>query len=306
MKELIPIQKVSARFKNTLKSIQYGTVISSFSKVLNIMTPMGVFTLQESSVPFSPLSLVLEDSILLKEIGIKPNDKIKITETEISCNGIFFSFEDATVIDTVLHPSLPERDEIKLSPFYIDNLRKKLMEYRGTADAGGLMDISNHMEIINGILVFCDMPSDDPLLNYFRSKLEGSIVISTDFAERLASLIGLGFGLTPSCDDFLVGLLSTMAFWRKGFPNLEQLWNHLIEEIRPSLAKTTPVSSAFLDAALTSQFSEMILNFYLDCNHADEIIRRKNIEQIASIGHSSGIDSLNGINFGFKLISSLH
>jgi len=306
MKELIPIQKVSARFKNSLKSVQYGTVISSFSKVLNIMTPMGVFTLQESSVPFSPLSLVLEDSRRLKEIGIKPNDKIEITETEISCNGICFSFEDATVIDTVLHPSLPERDKIKLLPFYIDNLREKLMEYRGTADAGGLKDISNHMEIINGILVFNDMPSDDPLLNYIRSKLEGSLVISTDFAESLASLIGLGFGLTPSCDDFLVGLLSTMAFCREGFSHLEQFRNHLIEEIRPSLAKTTSVSSAFLDAALTSQFSEMILNFYLDCNHTDEIIRRKNIEKIASIGHSSGIDSLNGINFGFKLIFSLH
>jgi hypothetical protein len=65
------------------------------------------------------------------------------------------------------------------------------------------------------------------------------------------------------------------------------------------------VSSAFLDAALFSDFSEIILNFYLDFNHTDEIIRMKNIQQIASIGHSSGIDSLNGINFGFKLISSL-
>lgn len=305
MNALISIKNISERFHNARKSTQYGTVISSFSKVVNIMTPMGVFTLQESSVPFSPLSLVLEDSIFIQEFGIKPNDIFEITETKISCRGISFSFENASVIDTVLHPYSPEHNEINILPWYIDTLSEKLMEYRDTASAGGLLDISNHMKIVNGHLVFRVMTSENTLLNYFQSKVEGHLVLSRQMATSIASVIGLGFGLTPSCDDFIVGLLSTFAFWGKESSDLEQFRDYLTEEIRSKLLSTTPVSSAFLDAALYSNFSEIILNFYLDFNHADKVIRMKNIQQIASIGHSSGIDSLNGINFGLKLISSL-
>jgi hypothetical protein len=304
MNKRIQISKVSERFHNALNNLHRGTVISTFSKVVNVMTPAGVFTLQESSVPFTPLSLVLEDSISLKELGITPNDLIKINETEMSCNDLTFSFEKAVIIDTMLHPSSPRCDEIQLS-CYIDSISDKLMEYRSTANAGGLMDISNHMEVIEGILVFRGMKSENALLNYFQSKIEGHFVLSIEMARSLASVIGLGFGLTPSCDDFLVGSLSTLSFFNSESSKLEQFRHDLIEEIRARLAKTTPISSAFLDAALSQEFSEMILNFYRDCDHSDKNIRRTNIEQIASTGHSSGIDSLNGINFGFKLISSL-
>lgn len=305
MNDLVHIKKISTRFHHALKSIQDGTVFSSFSKVINILTPMGVFTLQESSVAFSPLSIILEDSRFLGEFGIKPNDKIIVNQTNISCKGITFSFEDASVIDPILHPYTLMHDEIQLLPWYIDTITEKLMEYKDTAGAGGLLDISNHMEIVEGILVFRHMTSENALLNYFQSKVEGYLALSANMATKLASVIGLGFGLTPSCDDFLVGLLSTLAFLEKESPGLEQFREYLIEEIRPRLHATTPVSSAFLDAALSSNFSEMFLNFYLDFTHADEDLRRKNIEQIASLGHSSGIDSLNGMNFGFKLISSI-
>lgn len=304
MNKLIQISKVSERFHNAIGNIHRGTVISTFSKVVNMMTPVGVFTLQESSVPFSPLSLVLEDSISLKELGIKPNDHIEINETEISFSGLTLSFEKAAVIGTVLHPLSSTRDEEQRS-WYIGNISEKLTEYRTTANAGGLMDISNHMEVIEGILVFRDMKKDSALLNYFQSKVEGHFVLSIEMARSLASVIGLGFGLTPSCDDFLVGFLSTLSFFSTESPKLEQFRHDLIEEIRAKLATTTPISSAFLDAALSQEFSEKILSFYRDCNHTDKEIRRTNIEQIASTGHSSGIDSLNGINFGFKLISTL-
>jgi len=304
MNKLIQISKVSERFHNAIDNIHRGTVISTFSKVVNIITPVGVFTLQESSVPFTPLSLVLEDSISLKGLGIKPNDHIEINETEISCNDLTLSFEKAVVIDTVLHPLSPTRDEEQRS-WYIGRISEKLIEYRSTANAGGLMDISNHMEVIEGILVFRGMKNESALLNYFQSKVEGHFVLSIEMARSLASVIGLGFGLTPSCDDFLVGFLSTLSFFSTESSKLEQFRHDLIEEIRVKLATTTPISSAFLDAALSREFSEKILNFYRDCTHTDIDIRRMNIEQIASTGHSSGIDSLNGINFGFKLISSL-
>lgn len=304
MNEPIQIKKISERFHNALGNIHRGTVISTFSTVVNMMTPTGVFTLQESSVPFTPLSLVLEDSISLKELGIKPNDNVEITETELSCTGLIFSFEKAVVIDNVLHPFSTKRDEVQLF-WYIDSISEKLTEYRSTADAGGLMDISNHMEVIDEILVFRGMKNENALLNYFQSKVEGHLALSIQMATSLASVIGLGFGLTPSCDDFLVGLLSSLSFFSSESSKLEQFRHDLIEEIRARLATTTPISSAFLDAALCSEFSEMILNFYRNFDYTDENIRRMNIEQIASIGHSSGIDSLNGINFGFKLISSL-
>ena len=304
MNELIQISKVSERFHHAFDNLHKGTVISTFSKVVNMMTPAGVFTLQESSVPFTPLSLVLEDSISLIELGIKPNDHIEINEKDISCNGLTFSFEKAVVIDNMLHPFSPRCDEIQLS-WYIDSISEKLMEYRSTANAGGLMDISNHMEVIEGILVFRGMKNESALLNYFQSKVEGHLVLSIETARSLASVIGLGFGLTPSCDDFLVGFLSTLSFFSTESSKIEQFRHDLIEEVRARLATTTPISSAFLDAALSQEFSEMIIIFYRDCDHSDKNIRRTNIEQIAAIGHSSGIDSLNGINFGFKLISSL-
>lgn len=87
--------------------------------------------------------------------------------------------------------------------------------------------------------------------NFFARMMreEGGIEVATK------GLIGLGIGLTPSGDDYLVGWLaiirSTRMFGEQGSLELELA-------IREQLHRTTAVSRLYLEEALLGQFAEPI------------------------------------------------
>lgn len=125
----------------------------------------------------------------------------------------------------------------------------------------------------------------DNFSNYLSMKFPD---IQTLKLEDLYSLIGFGIGLTPSMDDFIIGIWFVF-----------DLLNIKIDKT-VNLNSTTTVSKAFLKAAQETHYSSLLLNLGDDLKlHIDP---KSTIDKISKVGHSSGKETLLGIDYAINYL----
>ncbi|CQR47300.1 hypothetical protein BN1058_01609 [Paraliobacillus sp. PM-2] len=118
--------------------------------------------------------------------------------------------------------------------------------------------------------------------------------------KQLKGFIGLGIGLTPSGDDFLTGLLTVLQAY-DGYPISEimserQAWLDLIK------SRTTTVSYYMLKHCLQGSTNEGLRQIIIKA----ENVSKKDMEQVLSIGSTSGTDMLVGVVTGYRMIRNLY
>lgn len=104
--------------------------------------------------------------------------------------------------------------------------------------------------------------------------------------KAVADLAGLGSGLTPAGDDYLIGAMA--ALWLADRPALLPL---IARTARP---KTTALSGAFLQAAARGEFMEPWHALARAWQVEDEGALAAAVQWIADFGASSGQDALAG------------
>lgn len=114
------------------------------------------------------------------------------------------------------------------------------------------------------------------------------------FSRQLSQFIGLGEGLTPSGDDFLVGLL--WALWVGEADRLPG-FDTFLYAVQSTLHKTNDISAQMLRFAIRKRFTEPLISLArvsdpTDCAEA--------FKRIAAFGHTSGFDTLCGLLVGLK------
>ena len=121
-------------------------------------------------------------------------------------------------------------------------------------------------------------------------------------ARCLTGLIGLGSGLTPAGDDFLTGVIAGIhatSFLQSDYvlsqESRNSFSNALFDELKNKLNYTHDISAAFLRASLDGHTSLPIKEF----------IKKPSVEavnEISRIGHTSGLDALEGLLYFFNLL----
>ncbi len=119
-----------------------------------------------------------------------------------------------------------------------------------------------------------------------------------NLADIVRQFVGLGIGLTPSGDDYLVGLIAFLL-----------LRNHPFNEVHPGfyqgimqgIDKTTPVSAITLEKALVHEYRENMCQLIQSLVDADETNIHLQFLNILNIGSSSGSDMLFGIRDALSL-----
>ena len=109
-----------------------------------------------------------------------------------------------------------------------------------------------------------------------------------DVVPLLRFLIGRGEGLTPSGDDFLVGVLLVMENWQH--PRLSLLRR----AIPPLLLATTDISREMLGHACQGRYSQHLL--------ALMATPAVNFPAVAGYGHTSGLDMLAGMGAAVSVL----
>ena len=120
-----------------------------------------------------------------------------------------------------------------------------------------------------------------------------SALVSADLSSSIAAarqLAGLGIGLTPSGDDFILGAI--LATWFFHPPDIAKV---LAEEIADSTAPlTTSLSAAWLRSAGRGEAGILWHEFFDALIAGDAIGIRSQIDKILSVGETSGADALSG------------
>lgn len=105
-------------------------------------------------------------------------------------------------------------------------------------------------------------------------------------AQAVGQLAGLGSGLTPAGDDYLVGVMA--ALWLTGQKAL------LPRLAKVAADKTTALSAAFLNAAGRGEFIEPWHALVLALFRGEAESFSQALERVARFGASSGRDALAG------------
>jgi hypothetical protein len=124
-----------------------------------------------------------------------------------------------------------------------------------------------------------------------KTKLKDNLL---DLAPLLIGVLGSGRGLTPSGDDFIIGLLLSLNRWGKAFnhgPELHYL-NRII--VRAANEKTTTISSNLIESAANGQSDERLVNA-VDAVFSGNPAIFDCIYPLMDWGASSGMDALAGI-----------
>lgn len=124
-------------------------------------------------------------------------------------------------------------------------------------------------------------------VNCIIDELEKNYIITAN------NIIGYGLGLTPSADDFLLGILSVFDHYNKIDKSL--ILRNYIEKYYHS---TTEVSQWMLRYGCEFDLYPYIINMYFGM----EINNDSYIENFLKHGSSSGLDLLCGILCGLKII----
>jgi hypothetical protein len=124
----------------------------------------------------------------------------------------------------------------------------------------------------------------------------------TTFLTLVHDLVGLGEGLTPSGDDFLVGLLAVLHV-TGCFPLLcsPAVRERFCQCVRLG---TSQLSGEFLRCALEGHFAEPVAMFVRALCMRETRVWQGYATTLAAVGHSSGVDAMVGIAFGCRLLAS--
>jgi hypothetical protein len=115
------------------------------------------------------------------------------------------------------------------------------------------------------------------------------------------ALVGLGEGLTPSGDDFLVGLLAVLHV--TGFLPCSadsSVHEQFYQCVRLG---TTQLSGEFLRCAFAGHFAEPLAMLVRALWAPDTDAWPAHAATLAAVGHSSGVDAMVGIALGCRLLA---
>ncbi|GAI14959.1 unnamed protein product, partial [marine sediment metagenome] len=125
-----------------------------------------------------------------------------------------------------------------------------------------------------------------------------------EITEASKRLIGLGPGLTPAADDFLLGILASLYYigyyFGNHLENLKKIAGFVIYDLP---GRTTFISEIMLRNGMKARFSKPIRDLMLAVIHNTSV--QDKCINLLNIGGTSGSDCAAGIVFGGALMTKV-
>lgn len=285
---MVRIQKLT---EDGLEIFQHGRVFgkvhSVYGRVMNIMVGGNLFALHPGTIGWTPMSMALEmGETDFGFIHAKKDTQVVAESSGLCIGGQFFSIKGAEILKSTLTIADDGQNAEKTNRLY----QAAIGYLRHTDDRGGFSGAATGRE-----------DEIDFTGKYLREIYSDFVRAIEEKKEdkldcKIHKFIGVGNGLTPSGDDFLVGFLFVL-FLNHNLP--KALFERLIHEVKINIYRTTDLSGTFLQYACQGKFGEYLLE--LGNSLANESGITEWIEKIGALGHSSGIDTLTGITAGCLL-----
>ena len=272
-------------YEELLKNEIRGKVISVFSNSFNILFDNKIITILNSIGKIQPYSIAT-DTDLPK---VKQNDEIVIINNGLYLdNNLLLSFEKIIIY----YPFLYLNDFIDKKQIE-NNFYKAELYLEEKKDLSGIITILySGYEITKGYeYIISDMKK---WIDYCKNKQ------FKELEKKSIEICGFGNGLTPSCDDFLAGVmlcvLAGEIYYGKNINIISEYFQNVVNKCQN---KTNRISYMMLKNSSIGLCNEITKKLFqaLFCNSYDLI---KCIDEQLKIGHCSGCDMLCGIICAYK------
>jgi hypothetical protein len=303
-----------------------GRVHSSFTRTVNILCrDMTWICLHPPAVPMHPFSvrIAAEASRGSNFLSAVQDEPATVSRERIALGDrLIVSLEDAVPWECDLDPlsggeipagALDAIDAI-LDEVLIDSIFLRAVIGNGTADAGtaggsgwndlaGLAD-SAGLNDSAGRISGADGVPPDSLAGGLQAALAARIRVAVDLMESawrvrcvepvlkgVKQLVGLGIGLTPSGDDFLIGFIGAAYF----FAHADDFRKAVFEGMRPLVHRTNLPSFFMLKAALKGSYPGPLSDFLHAIEAGSAARVRSSAKRLTGLGATSGQDMLAGV-----------
>jgi len=267
-------------------------LINERREVLSIVTPQ---------IGNGPFNLVVEDDVCFSE-HLNNQSPISIRPNQLNLGDLSINTADAKLWSP--RPNwetlYTRRDDILdhlMSLRASDSERSNPLANFETSSSSGIASSQRASALLSMTL---------PFTNY-QSPISSSLISSLANADLPSSLsaayqlAGLGIGLTPAGDDFILG--AVLAAW---IIHPLEVASVLAEEITNTAAPlTTSLSAAWLRSAGRGEAGILWHNFFNALSTGDTSAIQLQITKLLSIGHTSGADALAGFFGTFFALNSL-
>ena len=126
------------------------------------------------------------------------------------------------------------------------------------------------------------------------SDLLAALAIGDEINEVIPKMVGLGNGLTPAGDDYLLGYIAALHYSH----------SDLAKQIKlPQKLLTTKLSGAFLQAAVHGEFVQSWHDLAEAIRLEDSVRFAEAVSQIEQYGATSGVDALAGFSQTLLLLA---
>ena len=261
-------------------SVLCGKVLGRHAHAYNIeLATSHVITLVDDTVGNGPLNIVVNDLSPIRASGLR-FEEVFLDKTHLQIGSI-----DISLIEAVLWDPRPDwrrlRKACEMSPIHLD---QALKFSRRHAAPGSMLDLLS------------PVPSG-PSHNAFEQSLfdEFSKIIhgmqtgkQNSLRSGAAALSGLGSGLTPAGDDFLLGIM-LFAWLRRD--SATRICRRLADAAGQ---QTTGLSASLLNQAALGHCSNDWHNLFESMSADDDALIDQSIAALVSCGHTSGSDALAG------------
>lgn len=261
-----------------------GKVEQVFNKAINVSIDNSLFTLLSCQLDNAPNScrIINKDFALLQ---IKSGDHFYLLDKEILIGerySLSFSlckkWQQPRIVfcpDKIKQQSYQSflLAQLNTVDFILSNDNSSLFNYQGE----NIFYLSSSVKLTQLRI---------SLINLLKTKQHENLV------SAINQLVGLGIGLTPSGDDYLVGL---MAFLLLENHPAHSFYPEFYQGIAQSKDRTTPISAITLEKALKHEYRENMHQLIQSLVDADETEIYSQFLEVFNIGSSSGSDMLFGI-----------
>ena len=317
--------------RDLLEKIRDSTTIiakvhSIFNNACNLEYKENLITILTKDKIIGPMSIVIgnQDNFDFKKMKIDSNNKFIFTDEYIISSNFTFNVDLKNV--KVYDPKIQRLDKYIEEEMFLknlENMKDTLLEYGKLDFFYPLTDditkcINNnftcnlnieYMKCSNNRLI---LEKSDKSYLFIRDKfikfLKAIMMYDTENIEDYGEkIIGFGFGLTPSIDDFISGLMISLLYsadyYDLDIKKINEFNNRLIKK---SINNTTKVSSEMLmhsaNGVINMGIKQMMTTLL---SNNDDVILIDNLKKVISFGETSGSDMAFGLYIGFVIITDI-
>ncbi|WP_155592858.1 DUF2877 domain-containing protein [Lysinibacillus cavernae] len=264
-----------------------GSVHSVFKHALNIQSGVDgeIFTLATQAMDNAPNTLIINLDTLAN-LHISQNDRVSVMNDQLLIED---KLQLATKTATRWQCQLPifpsDSTSLKINVITV----KQFIDLHGKS--GGMK--SSHSPI-------SEFEAETSRMLKLRTNLLREELVSQrfdQFQKYAVDLVGLGPGLTPSGDDFLVGLFTVIHLENSPCSIYQQLCESVINMIKPL---TNDISYTTLKKAAYGQVRESIYSLVHAILYGTEVDSIQALKKVLAIGSSSGTDIALGLISGLE------